>query len=188
MRHLVMAGLAGLLAACATPGFHPPATPIPESVFTTPWSLQGRIALKAGENSLSGQLQWQHRNNREELLLLSPQGQGVARIVSDAEGVLLEIPKQPPRRARDAESLTRDALGVALPLAGLSHWIQVRPDPARPSEQTLDAAGRVAQIWQDGWKIDYLEYMNEPAYRPRKLNIARDGLQIRLVIDTWESE
>lgn len=188
MRFFVGVGLAVLLAACATPRPTVQAIPSPVLSHAMPWSLQGRIALKAGENSLSGQLQWQHRNNQEELLLLSPLGQGMARIVSDAEGVLLEIPNQAPRRAPDAESLTREALGVALPLSGLSHWILGRPDPARPSQQSPDGAGRVAQIRQDGWVIDYLQYMPEPAARPRKLNVARDGLEIRLVIDTWTTE
>lgn len=188
MRHLVWVALTVLLGACATPQLPASSAPTPTLSQNTPWSLQGRIALKAGDKSLSGQLEWQHRNNREELLLLTPLGQGVARIVSDDEGVLLEVPNQAPRRAPDAESLTRQALGVALPLSGLSHWIRVRPDPLRPFEQSLDASGRVGQIRQDGWVIDYPQYMNDTDSRPRKLNIARGGLEIRLVIDTWELE
>ena len=189
MRSPAWVVLTALLTACATTP-RSAVTAVPVSVFSqdTPWSLQGRIALKAGENSLSGQLHWQHGPNQDELLLLSPLGQGMARIVSNADGVLLEMPHQAPRRAPNAESLTRDALGVALPLAGLSHWVQVQPEPSRPFEQTLDDAGRIAQIRQDGWVIDYLQYMSEPAYRPRKLNIARDGLEIRLVIDEWKTE
>lgn len=186
MRHFLSIGLALLLAACATP--RAPVQTLPVSTLSpnTPWSLQGRIAVKAGENSQSGQLQWQHRADNESLLLLSPLGQGVARIVSDSSGVTLEIPNKPARHAPDAESLTREALGVALPLSGLSHWILVRPDPLRPFEQTLDANGRVAQIRQDGWVIDYPQYMSDTDARPRKLNAARAGLEIRLVIDTWE--
>lgn len=189
MRSPAWVVLTALLTACATTP-RSAVTAVPVSVFSqdTPWSLQGRIALKAGENSLSGQLHWQHGPNQDELLLLSPLGQGMARIVSNADGVLLEMPQQAPRRAPNAESLTRDALGVALPLAGLSHWVQVQPEPSRPFEQSLDDAGRIAQIRQDGWVIDYLQYMSEPAYRPRKLNIARDGLEIRLVIDEWKTE
>lgn len=188
MRHFVLAGLAVLLAACATPRIPLPDTSVSEITLATPWSLQGRIAVKADKQSLSGQLQWQHRATSEELLLSSPLGQGVARIVSDAQGVLLEIPKQPPRRAPDAESLTREALGVALPLSGLRYWIMVQPDPTRPAEQIMDASGRIAQIRQDGWVIDYLAYMDAPTYLPRKINVAREGLQIRLVIDAWEAK
>ena len=186
MRLYLSLGLALLLAACATPRVPVQMQPIPALSPNTPWSLQGRIAVKAGENSQSGQLQWQHRAGNESLLLLSPLGQGVARIVSDSSGVTLEIPNKPARHAPDAESLTREALGVALPLSGLSHWILVRPDPLRPFEQTLDANGRVAQIRQDGWVIDYPQYMSDTDARPRKLNIARANLEIRLVIDTWE--
>lgn len=188
MRHFLGVGIAVLLTACATPRAPVQVPPAPKLTQNTPWALQGRIAIKAGENSQSGQLHWQHRPGQDALLILSPLGQGVARIVSDADGVTLEIPNKPVRRAADAESLTREALGVALPLSGLRHWILVRPDPLRPFEQTLDANGRVAQIRQDGWVIDYPQYMNETDPRPRKLNIARADLEIRLVIDTWELE
>ena len=188
MRYFVAAGLALMLSACATPRV-PVATPVVAKLsLDTPWSLQGRIAIKAGENSQSGQLHWQHRLGRESMLLLSPLGQGVARIVSDTGGVTLEIPNKPVRHAPDAESLTREALGVALPLSGLSHWILVRPDPLRPFEQTLDNTGRITQIRQDGWVIDYPQYMSEFDSRPRKLNVAREELEIRLVIDKWELE
>lgn len=188
MRYLVGAGLAVLLTACATPRAPVQVMPAPSLTQNTPWNLQGRIAIKAGENSQTGQLQWRHRAGHESLLLLSPLGQGVARIISNADGVTLEIPNKPVRHAPDAESLTREALGVALPLSGLSHWILVRPDPLRPHEETRDANGRVAQIRQDGWVIDYPQYMSETDPRPRKLNIARANLEIRLVIDTWELE
>ena len=188
MRYFAAAGLALVLTACATPRV-PVVTPtVAKLNLDTPWSLQGRIAIKSGESSQSGQLHWQHRPGMESMLLLSPLGQGVARIVSDTSGVTLEIPNKPARYAPDAESLTREALGVALPLSGLSHWILVRPDPLRPFEQTLDGTGRIAQIRQDGWVIDYPQYMSESDPRPRKLNVARAGLEIRLVIDKWELE
>ena len=186
MRHLLGIGLAVLLTACATPRAPVQAPPALGLAQTTPWELQGRIAIKAGENSQSGQLRWQHRQDQDTLMVLTPLGQGVARIVRDASGVTLEIPNQPVRRAADAESLTREAMGVALPLSGLRHWILVHPDPLRPFEQTRDANGRVAQIRQDGWIIDYAQYMSDTDPRPRKINVARDNLEIRLVVDTWD--
>lgn len=188
MRSLWMAGLAGMLAACATSPVPVVPSPAPPQVANAQWSLQGRIAVKAEDNSLSGQLRWRHGKARDELLLSSPLGQGIARIVSDDDGVLLEVPKQPPRRAPDAETLTHNALGMALPLAGLRFWVEGRPDPARPSEQKRDDSGRINQIRQDGWTIDYLQYMNSPPDQPRKLVVARGALEVRLVIDTWQTE
>jgi outer membrane lipoprotein LolB len=185
MRRLCIGGVALMLAACATP---PPVLPTaPQALHTRnePWSLHGRIALQAGDKSLSGQVQWQHSSIRDEITLASPLGQGVAQLTSNANGVVLSVPGQPERRASDAATLTRQALGVALPLAGLRYWIEGRPDPERTFEQTLNDAGRLAQLKQDGWVIDYLQYRDAPAWQPRKLSLARDDMNIRLVIDTW---
>ncbi|HWR76245.1 MAG TPA: lipoprotein insertase outer membrane protein LolB [Thiobacillus sp.] len=157
-----------------------------ESPLQTRWTLQGRIGVQAGEQSLSGQIHWQHRAETDEVLMTSPLGQGVARIVRNVEGVMLEVPNQPTRHAPDAESLTREALGYVLPVSGLVWWVQARPDPAQAFEATHDAAGRLTQLRQNGWVIDYQQYAADA--RPRKLVVTREGLEIRLVADSWQAE
>lgn len=184
MRVLVVTVLLALtLGGCASVATPPAAVavfPLPDS-----WTMHGRIGVQTGEQSLSGQIRWQHRGNGDELLMLSPLGQGVARIVRDAEGVALEMPNQPVRRARDADALTQDALGYALPIGGLVWWVQALPDPVRTFEAKRDAAGRLAQLKQDGWTVDYLQYSTDA--RPRKLVVTREGLVIRLLADSWEN-
>lgn len=152
------------------------------------WLMQGRIGIRTDEQSLSGNIRWQHRADRDEVLMTSPLGQGVARIVRDLGGITLEVPNQAVRHAPDAESLTREVLGYGLPVASLTAWLQARPVPGRVSEVTRDAAGRVSQLRQDGWVIDYLQYADDMSARPRKLVVAREGLEIRLVADTWQGE
>ena len=184
MGRLTAVLLLALTAGCATMPPPLPADPVPP--LSANWTLQGRIGVQAGEQSLSGQIHWQHSVETDEVLLTSPLGQGVARIVRDADGVALEVPNQPTRRAPDAESLTREALGYTLPVAGLAWWVQARPDPDSPFVATRDAAGRLAQLKQHGWVIDYLQYAADG--RPRRLAVAREGLQIRLVADSWQAE
>jgi outer membrane lipoprotein LolB len=175
--------LLALAAGCATP---PPTIPAEAMVpWPANWTLQGRIGVQAGEQSLSGNIRWRHRADTDEVLMTSPLGQGVARIVRDAEGVVLEMPNQPARRAPDAESLTHEALGYALPVSGLVWWVQGRPDPGSAFEARHAPAGQLAQLKQHGWVIDYLQYVDA---RPRKLVVAREGLEIRLVADSWEAE
>lgn len=185
MRRLVVVVALALAGGCATP---PRPTPVPALVvpLAANWTLQGRIGVQSGEQSVSGNVRWQHRPGADELLITSPLGQGVARIVHDGDGVLLEVPNQPPRRAPDAESLTREMLGYALPLSGLVWWVQGVADPASASTTRRTAEGRLARLEQDGWVIHYLQYTADA--RPRKLLVARKDLEIRLVADAWQVE
>lgn len=172
-----------VVAGCATPIAGPPvATPS----WPANWTLQGRIGIQTDEQSMSGNIRWRHHAETDEVLMTSPLGQGVARIVRDADGVLLEMPNRPPLRAPDAESLTRDALGYELPVAGLVWWVQGRPAPGRAAEVRHATAGQLSRLRQDGWVIDYLQYTADA--RPRKLVVAREGLEIRLVADSWTAE
>jgi outer membrane lipoprotein LolB len=187
MRRSAVAALLVLtLEGCASVPSAPP--PAGDASFAPNWTLQGRIGVESGEQSLSGQIHWQHRAATDEVLMTSPLGQGVARIVRDADGVALERPNQPTRRAPDADTLTREALGYALPLAGLVWWTQARPDPGHPFEATRDISGRLTRLKQNGWVIDYLQYAADMPVRPRKLVVSREGLKIRLVADNWHVE
>ena len=121
--------------------------------------------------------------------MTSPLGQGVARVERNADGVTLDVLNQPSRHSYDAESLTYEVLGYGLPVSGLAWWVQAQPAPGGVFEIVArDEAGRIAQLKQDGWVIDYLQYSAEMPIRPRKLVVARDGLEIRLVADDWKSE
>lgn len=186
MRRFAVTALCALvLGGCAavTPGTRVDAT-LP--ALSSSWTLQGRIGVQSGDQNLSGRIQWQHRAESDDVLMTSPLGQGVARIVRDADGVMIEVPNQPTRRAADAETLTREALGYVLPVAGLAWWVQGRPAPTASFESTADASGRLVRMKQDGWVIDYLEYSADA--RPRRMAVAREGLQIRLVTDSWQAE
>jgi outer membrane lipoprotein LolB len=181
------AGLLALgLAGCAA--VPPASAPLDVDAWPDRWALQGRIGVQHGETSLAGQLHWRHAPDSDELLLTSPLGQGMARIVRDGDGVALELPEQPVRRAADLDALTRDALGYELPVGGLRWWLQARPDPARSHQLQRGTDGRVSQLKQDGWTIDYTQYVAEPMLRPRKLVVSREGLEIRLVADRWQAE
>ncbi|MEW6118527.1 MAG: lipoprotein insertase outer membrane protein LolB [Pseudomonadota bacterium] len=183
MRSLLAAWLpALLLVACTSVPVLPS---LPSATPASRWTLAGRIGIQSEAQSLSGNLRWQHRPDFDELLLASPLGQGVARIERTYNGVMLDVPGEALRMAPDAEALTRDALGYALPLAGLVWWVQALPDPARPFEANRDASGRLERLKQDGWTIDYLQYVDT---RPRKLTLNREGLEIRLVADEWQAE
>lgn len=165
--------VAALLSACATLT----EAPIPSGGF----ELSGRVAVRYAKEALSGRLFWRHSDDADELLITSPLGQGLARVTRVNGGFLLVAGDGREYRATDAESLTEQALGWRLPLAGLSDWVQGRPSRSGPYERLGDTG---QELRQDGWLVAYEEYRDG---RPLKLRLTREGLEIRLIVDQWKN-
>jgi outer membrane lipoprotein LolB len=147
------------------------------------FELKGRIAARQGSEAFTGNIAWRHAGSADELLITSPLGQGVARIVRQEGSVLLTTAEPREYRAPDAEALTEQALGFRLPLAGLADWVRARPAPDAPATVERSADGRLVSLEQSGWKIDYLEYSGG---RPSRMRLAYPGIELRLAISEWK--
>jgi outer membrane lipoprotein LolB len=168
-----------LLAACATPAFLLPAT-------DAEFELSGRIAVRYRDDAGSGNIAWRHGARSDEMLLTTPLGQGMARIIRSGDEVTLTTQDGREFKAADAESLTDQVLGFRLPLLGLADWVRGRaaPRPApEPSRERRDAAGRLAEFEQSGWKVQYLEHAGA---LPSRLVLSYPGLELRLAISEWK--
>jgi outer membrane lipoprotein LolB len=157
------------------------------------FALVGRASVKGGKESFSGGVQWQHSSSRDEILLLNPLGQTLAQIQRTSEGVHLATSERENYYASDVESLTEQVLGWRLPLIGLQYWVQGLNSPATTAAIDKGPDGRIVAIRQDGWEVGYSSYfpaspsqaMQGQVALPKLLMLTRNGLQIKLVIDTW---
>jgi outer membrane lipoprotein LolB len=139
--------------------------------------------VKAGKDGSTGRFDWRHDGaGSDELLITSPLGQGVARISRQDGKVRLVTADSKEYVAPDAEGLTEQVLGWRLPLSGLPDWIRGRPTPGSPAQLRRDDTGRVVELTQDDWRVDYQEF--EGAL-PSRVRLARGDLEIRLVIERW---
>lgn len=176
MRRLLGFAAALVVAGCAEPAF----VVAPRSVE---FELSGRFAVSYRGEANTGNLAWRHGGDAEELLITSPLGQGVARISRTGSEVVLTTPEPREYRANDAEALTEQVLGFRLPLAGLADWVRARPAPGA-SQARRDAQGRLAELEQGGWRIQYLEY--DAGGRPSRLRMTYPGVDLRLAITEWK--
>ena len=179
----------GISGCSHWPGFKPESPVAPLSFETQPVSfrLDGRVSVKAGEESFSGGLVWHRDATSEELLLRTPLGQGVAELRSGPAGMELKNNEGRMYYAADADALVRQALGLELPLRGLAWWVVGRPRPEAVYRATPDADGHLGELEQDGWLISFSRYgVQNGLTLPGKL-VARHGddLEVRLVVDTW---
>jgi len=151
-----------LAAACASVELRP-------DLSQLEFEFDGRLAANARDEAFTGNLNWRHARAGDELVIRTPLGQGVARLVRQGEAVELATAEGRVYRAADAESLTERVLGFRLPLEGLADWVRGRPAPA------LEARG---------WKIEYQEYDAER--RPVRLRLTYPGIELRLAISEWK--
>jgi outer membrane lipoprotein LolB len=154
---LVMA----ILAGCAPVEIKPPQGPLD-------FDLLARIAARYGNESFSGNVAWRHAADGDEMLISTPFGQGVARIVRQGEAVLLTTAEPREYRSNDAEELTQRVLGFRVPLVGLADWIRGRPSPDLESR---------------GWKIEIQEV--DQNRRPMRMRLTYQGIELRLAVMQW---
>ena len=176
MNRAVLVAAAMLIAACASFEPKPPAGPLE-------FHLTGRLAARYDGESFTGNVTWSHARQGDEMLISSPLGQGVARIVRDAEGVILRTAEPREYRADDAETLTQKVLGFRLPLLGLGDWVRARASADSPAVTQHNDNGTLKLLEQRGWRIEYLEYEGE---RPRLMRLSYPGIELRFAVTQWK--
>ena len=174
MTRVVAAVTLLLAAACAE---------LPPAPDAFEFELTGRIAARYRDEASSGTLAWRHRAARDDVLLSSPFGQGLARITRDGEAVTLVTGDGKRYTAADAETLTEQVLGFRLPLRGLTDWVRARPAADAPAQTAYAQDGRLLSLEQHGWRI---EYSNYEGARPTRLKLSYPGLELRLAISEWK--
>jgi len=148
------------------------------------FELAGRFAARYRGEAASGSLAWRHESARDEVLLSSPFGQGLARITREGDTVTLVTGEDKRYTAKDAEALTEQVLGFRLPLQGLADWVRGRPVAGVPLQVAENGPdGRLLVLEQQGWRIEYGAYQGT---RPTRLKLTYPELELRLAISTWK--
>jgi outer membrane lipoprotein LolB len=186
-RGLLPALAVSLLAGCASLSQVPPLSSAEAGPEAEAFGFSGRIALRQQDHYVSGGIRWRHQAARDDILLLSPLGQGVMQIVRDTEGAALRTSDDKEYRAADAEQLAWNVTGWRIPVSGLVYWVRGVPRPGSIAHEERDAMGRLQLLTQDDWRIEYQTYADAPdTTLPRRMVLTRPEFEIKLVIDSWE--
>jgi outer membrane lipoprotein LolB len=185
--------LSSLLAGCAT---WPPA---PASEEDWParrealqaldaWTLDGRIAVAAGDDGFSGGLRWAQAPDRADIAVTGPLGgQGLSIRVEGGEATV--VLDGEPIAAAESERLLARYFGAErpLPVAEMRYWVTGVPAPGTPAEETLGDDRRLARLAQSGWQVSYERYRSVGALSlPARIEMKTEGLRLRLVASDWQ--
>lgn len=148
------------------------------------FELSGRIAARYREEAASGNVAWRHARESDEMLITSPVGSSVARVVRTGSEVVLTTTGEGEYRASDAEALTEKVLGFRIPLAGLTDWVRGRQVEGSPASVVRDKDGRPASLEQNGWRVEYQEFRSDGL--PVRMKLTYPGIELRLAIHEWK--
>ncbi|WP_407659195.1 lipoprotein insertase outer membrane protein LolB [Methylobacillus arboreus] len=183
------------LAGCASlpPAVSPSTAEVHQQHLTSlagidSFGLKGRIGMQTEAKGFSGSTQWQHSQAQDDISLFSPLGSQVASINRTADGVSLVTSDNKRYEAADAETLTEQNLGWRLPMSGLSDWVLGRPNQHAIEAAQWDEAGRLIKLKQDGWDIEYGQYITTSAYQlPTRITLRNASrLTLKLIVQQWQ--
>jgi outer membrane lipoprotein LolB len=175
-----------LVTACATPVQTPPDTAA-AAYQDAAFEVEGRLSATRGADAITANFSWSHDVGNDRIDLTTPLGGTVARLTGDRDGAKIELSDRRVLRAPSFDALTSDALGLPIPVAGLTAWLNGKPRAGSAHSLTRDAQGRAQSLRQDGWEIEYV-YADERAALPARLLLHYPGaepVEMRIVVDNW---
>jgi outer membrane lipoprotein LolB len=189
-----VAALAALLLAAGCATIAPP-----ESIDGWParraalqalqsWTLDGRIAVAAGENGFSGGFDWQQRGADADIEISGPMG-GSAMSIRVVDGKAVVSMRGESDSTEDAAQVFARYFGPGhqLPVTAMRYWLVGAPAPGQPHEETLGDGARLASLSQSGWLVRYDRYaaVGERAL-PDRIEMTTEGLRLRVVVSDWQ--
>jgi outer membrane lipoprotein LolB len=139
----------------------------------------GRVAIARDGEGFSGSWRWAQRAQRSTLELDGPLGVGGLRLDFDSEGIVDEA----------ARLALEQQLGFVLPVESLRYWMLGVPDPREVVEERVAAdSARLDSLRQKGWTVTFKNYapVSGADYElPQRIEVDRESLRVRLVIEGW---
>jgi outer membrane lipoprotein LolB len=176
-----------LAAGCAGTGPRMPQSAPTQLESVAQWQAKGRIAVAGSEGGGSGSFDWQQQHTQTDVTIRGPIGIGSLRVRLDGEH---------PERARlqlgDGRQLESQAawaelearLGAPVPAQYLRYWLLGLAAPG--PHEWLERSDAGATLLQEGWRIEFLKYMDVNGLRtPSQIKATSGAARIRLVIDRW---
>jgi len=151
------------------------------------WTLNGRIAVAAGDDGFSGGFDWLQRGASADIELGGPMGGSAMRIHVEGDKLVVSV-----GGGTYADDDARQFIaghfgpGQSLPIAEMRYWLVGVPAPGSPHDETLGDDRRLSSLIQSGWQIRYDRYEPVGALAlPARMEMTTEGLRLRVAVSDW---
>ena len=151
------------------------------------WALVGRLAVSDDEDGGSGKLSWRQQPGGSRMDFHGALGRGAWRLLSDTAGAELEFADGRRYRADSVDALVHGQIGWHVPVDKLAWWVRGLAAPGVYAERLLDEEGRLSQLDQAGWSIEFGRYEAVAGEAlPLRMTARQQDRTVKLAIRTWE--
>lgn len=151
------------------------------------WQVRGRVAVSNDDQGWSAHFDWQQQGESFHIRLRGPFGQGAIELLGDSQGVRLLQADKRTIYAESAEVLLEQHTGWRLPVSSLRFWLLGLPVPGTASSFEVDLQGRLIDLQQYDWDINYNRYQQqEKFFLPVRLKLEDKALKVKFVVDQWQ--
>ena len=151
------------------------------------WELSAKLGIRTPQKAQSVSLKWQQFASNYSIKLQGPMGFGSATI--DGNQQQATIKQGSKSLTGNPDNLAAELLGAPLSIDALNWWIRGLASPNRPtaSNRVIQENGRLGNLEQNGWQLQFSGYSKNGAYMlPKKISGRRGELSFKLVITQWD--
>ncbi|KTC87909.1 lipoprotein insertase outer membrane protein LolB [Legionella drozanskii] len=150
------------------------------------WDISGAMAARSKNKGWSATVNWVQRGaSQYQIRLSGPLGSGTV-LISRSGGVVTLRDGPKTASSSNAESLLKQQTGVSLPVSNLYYWVRGIPAPGSVQGEKRDAAGRLVQLRQGGYTIQYPQYSSAGGTSlPTTVRLQGNGIFIKMIIKSW---
>ena len=150
------------------------------------WGLVGKISLDDGDRGGSGKLRWNVKSQHSTLDFHGAMGRGAWQLQTGPGGAVLKEANGAQQTAVSVDDLVQQRMGWPVPVEALQWWVRGLAAPGVVENEEIDAEGRLQDLQQFGWRVEFSRYQTvEGIPLPKKLNAGRGDYRVKLAIGRW---
>jgi len=173
------------LTACSSIDTYQPGSDLLKnrvSIDLPVWVMDGRLLIK-GQNVMTANINWQHKPTIDKLKLAGTLGLGAIYIELNEQGILIDKGYGDQLTSREVDAFIAQQIGFTVPVTALRQWVLGAPLVDTPVVWFDDG------FEQLGWQVTYNSFMpTQVGEMPHKLKVAKDKINLKLIVDKWEFE
>ena len=151
------------------------------------WALEGRLAVSDARDGGSGFLSWRQQQGDSRMDFHGALGRGAWRLLAGDDGAEIEFADGRLFRADSVDALVRSQVGWNVPVEMLSWWVRGLAAPGKVGQKVLDEQGRLSELSQHGWSIEYGRYGRVGGETmPLKMTARHEDRAVKLAVKKWE--